>query len=1814
MLGGFVRKNVYPLFGLLIFATVSTSYLVLNSQKEAGLGAVEQIEVSDLIANSPQTALAKPRQNPREIPDIDPVSDNLSDDERDAQARQFAELFRPSEDLREVSSVEAPLDEIKRNDIARLKGAYGNDLRLEIRQGSSRQIRGITTSISLENFSADDTSTLDAAVSDLVVDYGGLFGVRSADDIAQSSSFCSGDICTTKVKKTFNGLPAWDHELAVTTQSGRVFSVQGEFYEPRLGSYDDPNMQQPEMVTAIATAFGVSEELISIDGPSELGIARDGGVDFVAYKLPSVFVADAPYEIVINANSGIVASRETLIQHAATSATGTDLTGATVTFEANESGSFYEMTDTRFPTGHKTEVVDFGGLPWSAKQGSDSIVGNGVITNPVTSSNLDSGWDAAAVSAISNAKKVSDYYKNTHSYSVIQNQGSAITIGVNGKAGNAAYYNSTSVMEFGVGLGNMAEEGLSFAVALDVMGHEMTHGVISSTSPLRYRGQSGALNESFSDFMGAMVDSGDWLIGEELRAPDGQPTRSLMNPANASTLTWPGQHWSGSQPSHMSDYRVISYDSGGVHIYSGIINRALYLLAEGLSVENLGTSIGKDKTASLVFKTMTGLSNRAQFDDAVAFMAALAEAEYPDDAAVKQAVLDAFLAVGLPTTATQTSTGTATGLPASASAMMFLKPYFNQATTKDIDNKYDVYIQVLDDTDPKYASELQVGPLNPTYWANDTRPTFVRREDGSFFLLYKTKLGDTYLYSSEADSESKVDLDLTISDLTISQDGNILVFSIENENKIYTYNIVNDDFQSNEISLPSYTQGGGSLPVVYVDTLRFDPTSRSVIFDFALCSISSGAACSQRYWSVGVLNVATLELEFPFPSQPARYDIGFPAFSNLTDRYIVVDIINNEAETDSGVSSGIYIYDRNDKSLVGLANTDGTTSALGHWATPSFSSDDSHITFSRAIDSGTGLLSVFLEDYDLTSAEEKYRSINPNFADKPFAVPAVAVNKVPSLTLPTPSLAFGDVTKGSSPIVTLCIENNGDFPINVRGLSGAVTNINWVGSDSAVAEKTKACSDLTLTSAVAAIGEFENSVSILHDGANSPTPLTLTGHVDLDTDSDGVLNYKDTDDDGDSVLDANDAFPLDSTETIDTDADGVGNNADTDDDGDNALDVNDAYPLISVGELADTDKDGRPNDCDEACVTKGMTADADDDGDSVLDTSDAFPLDATESVDTDSDGVGNNADADDDGDSMDDAFEIANSLNPLVNDADGDSDGDGLTNFQEFTDGTPLDKDSLAPVLTMPDNVTFDSTGPLTVVVLGASSAEDFLDGAVTVALSRTNPFVPGLHEVTYTASDAAGNKTSAVQTLILKPMLDVPKAGQTVEGKDYTVVAFLNGQAAAYPVLVPVTFSGTATQDEDYTASAEFIQIDSGTSGSLVLSITDDGQSEEDESILVTLGAPESNAVLGSVIEQEVSIVSTAVPPKLRLAVQQNGLGGSFIATDSGNVLVSLSIADVNGTHTVDWTSSDNNVVALDSSTSLQLEFDPVSMAAGVYKVLAQVTDSEIADKTFPASIIVKVNATSAPLDTDGDGIPDEQDTFDASNAIALENGTGAVHTDSGLTLVLGDSALNKGNAGIAVTEADVASSGEGTGPSSFGSDSSYNYPGGLYDFKVNGLPVAGGSVNVVIPLSPAAPANAQYRKYTDLSGWKSFVSDTSNAVKTAAGASGACPQAGSASYQSGLTQGHTCLQLTIEDGGPNDADGSANGVVDDPGGIGIVPQAITPAAPVPAQSSGGGGGGGGCSVGTGTRDPMLPLIVLLCIVGLTRHKWRVLLRKQVG
>jgi Zn-dependent metalloprotease len=139
-----------------------------------------------------------------------------------------------------------------------------------------------------------------------------------------------------------------------------------------------------------------------------------------------------------------------------------------------------------------------------------------------------------------------------------------------------------SRMMFGDGDGRLFT---GFTRAVDVIGHELTHGVIEDTLGLRYVGQSGALNESISDVFGSLVkqftldqtvQEADWLIGAGILGPalEGLALRSLKAPGTA---------FEGDiQPSTMAGYLRTASDNGGVHINSGIPNHAFYLAATAI--------------------------------------------------------------------------------------------------------------------------------------------------------------------------------------------------------------------------------------------------------------------------------------------------------------------------------------------------------------------------------------------------------------------------------------------------------------------------------------------------------------------------------------------------------------------------------------------------------------------------------------------------------------------------------------------------------------------------------------------------------------------------------------------------------------------------------------------------------------------------------------------------------------------------------------------------------------------------------------------------------------------------------------------------------------------------------------------------------------------------------------------------------------------------------------------------------------------------------------------------------------------------------
>jgi Zn-dependent metalloprotease len=142
-------------------------------------------------------------------------------------------------------------------------------------------------------------------------------------------------------------------------------------------------------------------------------------------------------------------------------------------------------------------------------------------------------------------------------------------------------------MVFGDGDGEIFTR---FTKSLDVIGHELGHGVIEDEAALEYHGQSGALNEHIADVAGIMVkqrklkqtaDQADWLIGADIRGSEfhGDALRSMKAPGTAYDDPRLG---TDPQPTHFKDYVDTVDDNGGVHINSGIPNHAFYLLATNL--------------------------------------------------------------------------------------------------------------------------------------------------------------------------------------------------------------------------------------------------------------------------------------------------------------------------------------------------------------------------------------------------------------------------------------------------------------------------------------------------------------------------------------------------------------------------------------------------------------------------------------------------------------------------------------------------------------------------------------------------------------------------------------------------------------------------------------------------------------------------------------------------------------------------------------------------------------------------------------------------------------------------------------------------------------------------------------------------------------------------------------------------------------------------------------------------------------------------------------------------------------------------------
>ena len=260
--------------------------------------------------------------------------------------------------------------------------------------------------------------------------------------------------------------------------------------------------------------------------------------------------------------------------------------------------------------------------------------------------------DAVAQAAHDGAGVVYDYYMKTFKRDAYDNQGSPMISTVHygsdpEDAENAAWVGEYSQMIYGDG----GQIFRPLPYGLDVVGHEFTHGVIDSSSALVYEGQSGALNESYADVFGALIDRGNWTIGEQVVKSPPYPVpylRNLEDPSAGGSYDKGDALASVGQPSTMAEYANLPNsrrsDNGGVHVNSGIPNRAAFLVAK---------AIGREKMEQIYYRALTSyLTPDADFV-AAADATARAAADLYGQAELN-AVHAAFAQVGITSAAPQT--------------------------------------------------------------------------------------------------------------------------------------------------------------------------------------------------------------------------------------------------------------------------------------------------------------------------------------------------------------------------------------------------------------------------------------------------------------------------------------------------------------------------------------------------------------------------------------------------------------------------------------------------------------------------------------------------------------------------------------------------------------------------------------------------------------------------------------------------------------------------------------------------------------------------------------------------------------------------------------------------------------------------------------------------------------------------------------------------------------------------------------------------------------------------------------------------------
>ena len=391
-----------------------------------------------------------------------------------------------------------------------------------------------------------------------------------------------------RYQQVYNGAEVFGGQLSVyKDSSGSTFAAVGGYY-PNLVAANKVNLNEGQAIAAIAKRAEATGQLLAklMFNPSSSRYFYV--VESRAFDSRWFFWVDAETGELFNSFNGLTDGTGIGVLGDAK-----DLTGLT-TF----SGGVYQMvsSDGRQKT---YDAKNRNSLPGTLATDSDdnwNLLGS---TSPAQQAMVDAQFYA---------RVTDNYYLTTHDFDWVTHYPQGMVSSVHLQRNyNNAYWNGTQ-MAYGDGDGTSF---INLSGDLDVVGHELSHGVTEATSNLIYQNESGALNEAFSDMLGTAIEfyygTGNWTIGEDI-TPGDNGIRNMANPAE------------DGDPSHYADRYTGTGDNGGVHINSGIANHWFYLLvnggqnaaasrASGTNVQGIGLATAEQ----IVYLGFTALPASANF-------------------------------------------------------------------------------------------------------------------------------------------------------------------------------------------------------------------------------------------------------------------------------------------------------------------------------------------------------------------------------------------------------------------------------------------------------------------------------------------------------------------------------------------------------------------------------------------------------------------------------------------------------------------------------------------------------------------------------------------------------------------------------------------------------------------------------------------------------------------------------------------------------------------------------------------------------------------------------------------------------------------------------------------------------------------------------------------------------------------------------------------------------------------------------------------------------------------------------------------------